>query len=231
VVAEKLARIGIETVQDLLFHLPRRYEDRTRLTPMGAVRPGDKVLVQGQIQTAEVSVRGRRILRCVVSDSSGRIECRFFHFSAAQSNNMQPGIQMRLFGEVRAGRHALEMVHPEYRIFEPDAAPELDSTLTALYPVTEGLHQKRIQALVAQALCMSGPEVLHELLPAELLRQEDCPDLYQTLKYLHTPGPEVALTELQQDANPALKRLALEELLAHQVSMKRLRQRKRRELA
>jgi len=110
--AEKLKRLGLHTVQDVLFHLPLRYQDRTRVLPMGGLRPGMEAVVEGEIELADVVFRGRRSLICRVSDGTGHLHLRFFYFSAAQQANLTRGRRLRLFGEVRFGPAGLEMIHP-----------------------------------------------------------------------------------------------------------------------
>ena len=117
--AERLARLGIRTLQDMLFHLPLRYEDRTRVVSMGMARPGDQVVVQGEVELAEVRFGRRRSLLVRVSDGTGFLTLRFFHFNAAQQAGFRRGAGIRCYGEVRAGPSTAEMIHPEYRIIEP----------------------------------------------------------------------------------------------------------------
>ena len=134
-VAERLTRLGVRTVGDLLCLLPVRYEDRTELRRLGSLRPGEKVLAEGRIELAEVIYRGRRALLCRIADGTGAVTLRFFHFSRAQHNNLVRGATLRCFGEVRAGPTGLEMVHPEYRIVGPDTGPPSE-VLTPVYPST-----------------------------------------------------------------------------------------------
>ena len=122
-IAERLTRLGVTTVSDLLCLLPVRYEDRTELRRLGSLRPGEKVLAQGRIELAEVIFRGRRALLCRIADGTGAITLRFFSFSRAQHDNLVRGATLRCFGEVRAGPTGLEMVHPEYRVVGPDTPP------------------------------------------------------------------------------------------------------------
>ena len=147
--AERLQRFGAQTVSDLLFVLPLRYEDRTRLQPIGALLAGTRALVEGEVLLAELSHRGRRQLLVRLGDSSGSITLRFFYFSNAQRAGLQRGTRLRCFGEVRRGSLGLEMVHPEYRLLKSAAEP-LPLTLTPIYPTTEGLTQGRLRALVRQ---------------------------------------------------------------------------------
>ena len=149
--AQKLAQIQISTAQDLLFHLPLRYQDRTRITPIGALRAGAPALIQGDIELTEVAYRARRSLLCRLSDGTGSLMLRFFHFSNAQRRSLEQGTKLRCHGEVRRGPAMLEMVHPEYtRIGDPP--PPLESRLTPIYPTTTGIHQATMRKLIDQAL-------------------------------------------------------------------------------
>ena len=154
--AERLARLGITQVQDLLFLLPTRYEDRTRVVPLGSLTPGEHAVVEGEVQLTEVTYRRRRQLLCRISDGSGFLTWRFFHFTAAQQNALTRGLRLRCYGEVRRGPLGLEIVHPEYRRVR-ESAPELEESLTPMYPATEGLTQLRLRMLIGEAL--GAPEI------------------------------------------------------------------------
>ncbi len=165
--AEKLAKIGIHTIQDLLFHLPLRYQDRTRLTPIGALQPHTDVVIQGKVLAADVVMGRRRSLLCRLSDGSGSISLRFFHFNAVQKNHFKTGSEIRCFGEPRRGATGLELYHPEYRVIKADASMDIEETLTPVYPATEGLTQQRIRSLCEQALqLLNDDNSLQELLPS-----------------------------------------------------------------
>ncbi|MFQ5544881.1 MAG: ATP-dependent DNA helicase RecG, partial [Acidiferrobacterales bacterium] len=218
--AEKLARLGLFTVQDVLFHLPFRYQDRTRLTPIGALKPGMEALVSGGIELTDVVYRGKRNLMCRISDGTGLLTLRFFYFSSSQQANLQRGRTIRIFGETRFGPAGLEMVHPEYQLFDDVDPPAPQSHLTAVYPTTEGVHQIVLRNLVNQALdrYLAG---LQEWLPDDILPNSILPGLKQALESVHRPpttGDADALAH-----HPGRQRLAFEELLAHQLSLKRLR--------
>ena len=229
---EKLARIGVEKIRDLLFHLPYRYLDRTRLTPIGALRAGHEACIQGQIESTQVRHGRRRALLCRISDGSGALLLRFFYFSRAQQQALQKGAALRCFGQVRAGPNALEIVHPEYRRLK-GADEALEAQLTPVYPATEGLGQARLRALTARALALLKADAagLRELLPGPLLATLQLPALADALVYLHRPPPDAAVAELQAGRHPAQKRLAFEELLAHQLSLLNLRRALRAEPA
>src|SRR5262249_20620681 len=149
--AERLAHLGVTRVADLLFLLPLRYEDRTRVTPLGALEVGTRAAVEGEIQLTEVTYRRRRQLLTRIADRSGMLTLRFFYSSASQQANLARGTRLRCFGEVRRGPLGLEMVHPEYRRLSQDGAP-LEETLTPIYPLTEGVPQGRLRALIGEAL-------------------------------------------------------------------------------
>ncbi len=219
----RLKKLGIETVQDLLFHLPLRYEDRTRIYPLSAVRHGQKVSVEGTIELADISFARRRTLSCIISEGNRTLECRFFHFSASQKNSMIRGKKMRCFGEVRLTRKGLQIVHPEYQIFESDNPPLLPDRLTPVYPTTEGMHQKRWQNLLSQALLLLKKYSIEDWLPEALLKEFNFPDLQQALYLLHAPGADISIAQFESGNSPCQLRLAFEELLAHQLSLKNIR--------
>ncbi|MGD8977624.1 MAG: DEAD/DEAH box helicase, partial [Gammaproteobacteria bacterium] len=221
--AEKLARLSVRTVQDLLFLLPLRYEDRTRLVDMGALRPGMRVTIEGEIELSEVVFRKRRMLLCQLADGTGSILLRFFYFSRAQAAGLRRGTRMRCFGEVRLGPSGLEMVHPEYRRLAESEALPLDETLTPIYPGTEGLQQRRVRRLVEAALARLDAQPPADLIPRERLSDLGLPSLIDALRYVHHPPPEADLALLEQGMHPCQQRLAFEELLAHQLSLRLLR--------
>jgi ATP-dependent DNA helicase RecG len=223
--AERLAVLGVETLEDLLFLLPQRYEDRTQLTPLGALIPGRRASVEGEVLLAEVAFRGRRQLLCRIGDGSGFLTLRFFHFSAQQSAALVRGVVLRCFGEVRRGPKGLEMVHPEYRRIERGAATPLDEHLTPIYPLTEGITQGRLRQLTSLALDQIRARDLPDWLPPEVLADAELPALRDALEYVHRPPKDAPVQELLEWRHPAQRRLAFEELLAHQLSLKALRRR------
>ncbi|WP_430009032.1 ATP-dependent DNA helicase RecG [Methylophaga lonarensis] len=222
--AEKLAKIGIETVQDCLFHLPLRYQDRTRLMPLGSLRAHQEKLVEGVIQLSQVKFGRRRSLLCQIADGTGSLWLRFFHFSKAQQQQLARGMRIRCFGEVRNGPSALEMVHPEYRLLTGTDPVPVDSELTPVYPTTEGMHQLSLRKLIGQALAYLEQQQMPELLP-DALRLHDVAHykLSEALKYVHLPPPDVDVQQLIDRRHPAQRRLAYEELLAQQLSMRKIR--------
>ncbi|WP_423063507.1 ATP-dependent DNA helicase RecG [Candidiatus Paracoxiella cheracis] len=225
-VAEHLSRLNIHKVQDLLFHLPLRYQDRTRISSIASLKAGDQVLIEGTIQLGSVVFRGRRNLICRVIDATGTIILRFFHFNATQLQRLStPGLQIRCFGEVRQNYNGgLEMVHPEYRIVNEGEPQILEDRLTPIYPTTKGLQQATLRKLTAQALDLLQQEADNiELLPEDLLRQFQLPQLQEALIYVHRPPPKAPTDLLQNGQHPTQQRLALEELIAHQLGLQRLR--------
>ncbi|MFC6670439.1 ATP-dependent DNA helicase RecG [Marinobacterium aestuariivivens] len=219
----KLERLGIRTLQDLMFHLPLRYQDRTRVVPIGSLRPGDEAVIAGEVKVADLVQGRRRALLCRIQDGSGLISLRFFHFSAAQKNQLRPGVRLRCFGEARPGPAGLEMVHPEYRRIDGDAAVTVDDSLTPIYPTTEGLHQTRLRSLVTLALQSLQSGALPDLLPETLRTQWGLPGLEESIRYLHQPPVDADQELLLAGRHPAQRRLAFEELLAHHLSLLKLR--------
>ncbi len=223
--AEKLARLGIVTLQDVLFHLPFRYQDRTRLVPIGATRDGSEVLIQGRVLMADVVIRKRRSLICRIEDGTGQIHLRFFHFSTSQKNHFQPGAIVRCYGEVRLTGLGKEMAHPEYRIMETAEAP-VEAALTAVYPATEGIQQPTLRKLSDQVLKLLGKsQKVAELLPAEVMHASRWPSLTEALAYVHRPPADAPVQALLDGSHRAQQRLSLEELTAHHLSLLKLRQR------
>jgi ATP-dependent DNA helicase RecG len=222
--ALKLARLGIDCVSDLLFHLPLRYQDRTRLTPIGLLRAGSEAVIEGEVTACDVVKGRRRSLLVRVRDGSGILSLRFFHFSPAQQQQMRPGVTVRAFGEARAGATGLEIYHPEYRLSGGNDTP-VEEYFTPIYPTTEGLNQTRLRALTQQALTLlqRSPELLPDVIPDALRQRFRLPGLHASLQLLHQPPPDVDLEQLAHGHHPATRRLALEELLAHQLSLREVR--------
>lgn len=229
-VAEKLTRLKIHCVEDVLFHFPYRYEDRTRIVPIGSLRVGDHAVVQGEIQLTEIKFGKRRTLVSHISDGTGILLLRFFHFNAQQKDNLARGVMLRCYGEVRKGQKHLEMAHPEYkRVNHDDTIVNVDESLTPIYPTTEGLHQLTLRQLSEQALQMlrQGKLNMQELLPAELLNKNELPDMQQAIEYIHRPPPDAPVIALQDHTHVMQERFALEELLAHTLSLRQIRNRMR----
>lgn len=231
--AARLEKLGLRTAQDILFHLPRHYEDRSRVVPMGSLVPGVSCSVEGEVELAEVAFRGRRTLLVRVSDGSGSLTLRFFHFSKAQHEAFQRGTRIRAFGEARRGPQTLEMVHPEYRILRNDEPAPAAEHLTPVYSTTEGVQQGRLRALTTQALKLlaAGRIQVAELLPPQAIPDARFPTLADALRYVHRPPLDADLLQLSEGRHPAQRRLVLEELLAHHLSLQQLRLEARREAA
>jgi len=219
--ASRMRKLGIHTVGDLLWHLPHRYEDRTRVCPIASASVGMSALVCGKVALAEVMPTGRRSLVCKISDGTGELWLRFFHFTAGQTQQLKTGAWLSVFAEVRYGFAGLEMVHPEYAVLShPDAAVTEDR-LTPVYPTTEGLSQKTLRKAVQQALALCLPGLsLNDGLPAAVLRRYGLPPLAEAVPFVHAPDEAATQTLLQCGMLPATRRLAFEELLAHHLSLR-----------
>ncbi|MGL4933011.1 MAG: ATP-dependent DNA helicase RecG, partial [Aeromonas sp.] len=226
---EKLERLGLATVQDLLFHLPLRYEDRTQVWPIGDLPPGLHGAVEGEIQDTQLVMGRRSMLVCRISDGTGTLTLRFFNFTAAQTNSLSQGRLIRCFGEVRPGKYGLEMAHPEYKLLGEEQAGQTEEALTPVYPTTEGLRQLTLRNLTDQALAQLELYGVEELLPAGLYPHQIA--LAAALRLLHRPPPSVALPLLESGQHPAQQRLVLEELLAHNLSVLKVRAQAQTQLA
>jgi ATP-dependent DNA helicase RecG len=219
-------KLGITTISDLLFHLPIRYEDKTRLYHIAELSAGMTAFISGNIEFIDVLPRGRKSLICRISDNTGAIDLRFFHFTARQHNSLKPGTKLSCFGEIRYGYAGLEMVHPDHRIISTDEDVVTEPYLSPVYPLTEGLSQNVVRKAIKQAvtLCCADSEILRDWLPDALLQQYCYPSLVDAIKTIHAPDVSVSTEALQNGCVPALKRLALEELLAHNLSLKLAKQ-------
>lgn len=215
--AEKLERLGLRTIQDMLFHLPARYQDRTQLSAIARLRPGDYATLVADSIDARVHMGRRRSLLVKVTDRSGVLTLRFFRFTAAQQQQMAAGQRLQIYGEVRPGPMGPEMIHPEFKVLEAGAEPDLPNTLTPIYPATEGVHQLTLSKLAEQVMTYLNAESLPELLPESL--RGGMPELHVALRTLHFPSVDVDMAALIEGNHPAQQRLAMEELLAHQISM------------
>ncbi len=221
--AQKLEKLGVHVVEDLLFLLPHRYEDRTQLVRIGALVAGTRCLVSGEVLLSEVAYRGRRNLLVRISDGTGQLTLRFFHFSRQQQAQFQAGMQVSCFGEVRKGAAGFEMIHPEYRVLRPEQEAAMTDALTPIYPATEGVQQGRLRNLTDQALLAMQKEPPEELLPADIRTKLGMPSLADAILYLHRPPPDADVAQLLDGRHPCQQRLAFEELLAHYISLRNLR--------
>jgi len=228
-VAEQLERLGIRRIEDLLFHLPLRFEDRTRIVAIRDVRPGRQLLVAGTVERSDVvgGGRGRRLV-CEISDGTGLLTLQFFHFYPSQTRRYRPGTRVQCFGEIRGGGLIPVMIHPEVTLVEGDDPHLSPEGLTPVYPTTQGLAQATLRRLVGRALqCAQTQGGLRDLLPEPVRESLGLPELDAALRYIHQPPPDAAVDELVTGSHPACRRLAFEELLAHHLSLRQLRRRMR----
>jgi len=222
--AERLARLNIHSIQDLLFHLPLRYQDRTQATPIGALQEGTEAVITGEVLLCDTVVGRRRSLLCRISDGTGVTSLRFFHFSKAQQTQLRKGVQLRCFGAVRRGMTGLEFYHPEYTLIDRQQPSSPPQTLTPVYPTTEGISQQKLRQLTQQALeRMAQAGGLADLLPSDAWQTPSDRSLAETIAFLHfPPAAEVSTAAkglLEQRRHPLQQKLILEELVAHQLSM------------
>lgn len=224
-VAAKLAKCGIFTIQDLLFHLPYKYQDRTRITPIQDLRPNEWCVIAGHVCKTEIKYGKRMMLNCYVEDKSAVIKLRFFHFNKQQVQALNNSTMIRAFGEVRDFNNHLEMIHPEYQLINQESDFHVEETLTPIYPTTQGLTQTRLRQLVKMAL-EQGEQELHQLewMSEKQLLENNFYNLGDAIKLLHNPPPDTPLSALEIGEHPALKRLIFDELLAQQLSMQFARQ-------
>ena len=215
--AGKLAKLGLTTVQDLLLHLPLRYEDRTQLYAINDLLPNIYATVEGEVLQSDISFGRRRMLTCQISDGTGILTLRFFNFNAGMKNSLAPGRRVTAYGEIKRGQRGAEIIHPEYRVQGDNSVVELQETLTPVYSTTEGIRQATLRNLTDQALKLLDTCPVAELLPQEL--SQGMISLPEALRMLHRPPPDMALVDLENGRHPAQRRLIMEELLAHNLSM------------
>jgi ATP-dependent DNA helicase RecG len=219
-----LQKCGIFTLQDLLFHLPFRYQDKTRITPINQLTAGEYAVVQGTIIDVQTKSHRKSSLVCYLDDTTGVINLRFFNFSLEQKRQFSEGGLFRCFGEVRFWNGEPGIVHPEYRRVQKNSTSLLDETLTPVYPSTEGLYQSNLRQLTTQVLKLIEEEdALPELIPSNLLEKFALPSLAKALIYVHRPPCSSDVKSLENGLNPNQQRLALEELLAQHLSLRKLR--------
>ncbi|WP_029589932.1 ATP-dependent DNA helicase RecG [Franconibacter pulveris] len=217
----KLAKLGLHTVQDLLFHFPLRYEDRTQLSTISDLLPGVYATVEAEVLNCNIVFGRKRMMVCQLSDGTGVLTLRFFNFNAGMKNNLAHGRRVLAYGEVKRGQYGAEMIHPEYRVQGDLETTELQETLTPVYPTTEGVRQATLRKLTDQVLEVLDTCPVAELLPVEL--SQGLMSLPEAIRTLHRPPPSLQLTDLESGKHPAQRRLILEELLAHNLSMLALR--------
>jgi len=232
--SQKLGKLGLNSLQDLLFHLPLRYMDRTKITPIGSLQALTDVVIEGKIRACDVVFGRRRSLVCKLQDDTGTTVLRFFHFSRAQQDRLKKGATLRCYGEVRQGKYGLELNHPEYQHLDSNNPPSLEDTLTPVYPLTEGITQIRIRDLCRQALDKLKNHGIEELIPQALKQQLKgvlSYSLVDALQLIHSPPPGIELHRLVTGEHPAQQRLAAEELIAHNLSLLKMRQKVQRQQA
>ncbi|MER2498256.1 ATP-dependent DNA helicase RecG [Vibrio neptunius] len=228
-VAEKLAKVGLNSVQDLLFHLPLRYEDRTRVYPIVKLHAGLWAAVQGKVMSVDTLFGKRKMLSVKISDGNGTITLRFFNFTAGMKNNFAEGKTIHAYGEVKRGSFGLEIVHPDYKFYAPNQPTEVEQNLTPVYPTTDGLRQITLRNLTDQALELIDKAAVQELLPSGLYNQQV--SLAQALHTIHRPTPNIDLQAFDEGKHPAQIRLIMEELLAQNLSMLSVRSKGQQDVA
>ena len=220
--AAKLEKVGLNSLQDLLFHLPLRYEDRTRITSIRDLMPGIFTNIIGEVTQNQIIQGKRRMMLVTINDGTGSINLRFFHFSASQKNSLTVGLSIRCYGEINRGMRGFEIVHPEYKPLEQDQAlTAVEETLTPVYSTTDGLRQISLRNLTEQALIRLQRGHVEELLPQEICLEQY--GLSDALALIHRPPPDTSVTLIEEGKHPAQLRLIKEELLAHNLSMLKLR--------
>jgi len=222
-IAEKLAALSIYNLEELLFHLPSKYQDRSRIHPIGSLRHGQVAQVCGIIEGADIVFGKRRSLICKMSDSTGILDIRLFYFSMAQKKQFVRGDYVQIYGTVSHGGRSLSMIHPEIKFLHSNSKPILSEGLQAVYPTTQGLQQRTFQSLVKQALEHLTSSNVKELLPHSMLTEMDFPPLADALKLLHNPPLNISLKDLQSGEHPLVQRLAFEELVAQQLALKKIK--------
>lgn len=230
--AARLANLEIKTFQDILFHLPVKYVDRTRIHPLSTVRIDDLVVFEGQIEKVSVVPKPKRSLIIKITDGTASAELRFFYFNLNQQKQLKPGLTIRCFGQVRRNKHGLQFIHPEYKIIEPDVILPVEEYLTPIYPATEGISQKLLRNLVQQVLTLLSPiQSALEILPEKIRTDLAFMPLIDSLQQVHFPTPECYKHILNTGYHPAQRRLAFEELLAQHVILRQKRLRSHQQLA
>ncbi|OEF29463.1 ATP-dependent DNA helicase RecG [Vibrio rumoiensis] len=228
-VAEKLAKVSLHSVQDLLFHLPLRYEDRTRIYPIAKLHAGLFAAIQGQVMSCDTHFGRKKMLTVKVSDGNGTLTLRFFNFNAGMKNSFAEGRPLYAYGEIKRGNMGLEIMHPDYHFISDSNEPELEQSLTPIYPTTEGLRQVTLKNLTDQALALLDSAAVSELLPSGLYDHQIT--LNQALHIIHRPSPDIDMQQFELGKHPAQKRLIIEELLAQNLSMLEIRSKGQQDLA
>lgn len=224
-VAEKLQRLDIYSLEDLLFHLPLRYQDRSSISPLGSLRPGQETQICAEVQLSEIKFAKQRMLLSRLADGTGFITLRFFHFNSSQKDQLKRGARLLCYGEVKRGQAGLEMIHPEYKIINQDVELVLEKNLSPIYPTTEGVHQLTLRNVMSQVIekLKNNELTLLNLIPDDVLEKNKWPDIKESLLYIHYPPVGAALDDLQNGVHQTQQRLIIEELLAHHLSLRQLR--------
>jgi len=235
-VLERLSKLGLSTIQDVLFHLPYRYEDRTRVVPIGALRQGQSSLIEGTIDYASVAFtrkgKSRRMLLVHLSDGTGNILLRFFYFNKQQQQNLVAGTRLRCFGDVRYGASSLEIVHPEYSQLNSEEVVPVAETLTPVYHTTDGVSQILLRRLSEQCLeLLASDNVLPDYLPEKIFEKDNYYSLVDALQYVHRPPTNANVNDLMEGQHAAQVRLIFEELLSQHLSLQTLRAKNRKHKA
>ena len=223
IVQEKLARIGVRQLSDLVTHLPLRYEDETRIVSIHEALSGDTVQVEGTVVETQIKFRPGRQLISEIDDGSGRLVMRFFNFYPSQKNALAPGAKVRVMGEIRQGFFGAEMVHPRFRVLRGEAP--LPQALTPVYPTTAGLGQEVLRKLAARALAQAD---LADALPQPVIKKLKLLPLDEAIRMLHNPSPDADALALLDGSHPAWRRVKFDELLAQQLSMRLHHERRNR---
>src|SRR5690606_14684029 len=212
--AALLEKLNILNTDDLLFHLPRDYEDRSTIIPMNQLNVGRSYLLEGTVKGVDFPPGKRKSMAILLDDDSGKVTLRFYHIYKGITDRCKRGHRLRVFGEVRVGARGLEMYHPELQVIT-EHTPLPHTQLTAIYPSTEGLTQPKLREYIKQALELHSDD-LPELLPQKFSNGYD---LKQALEYIHHPPLNANMVQLSQGSHPAQQRLIFEELVAHQISL------------
>ena len=223
--ADKLARLGVDREEDLVLHLPLRYEDHTRLVPLAQVKVGETVQTEGTVASVDIAYRPRRQLVCRIEEVDARggrsgLTLRFFSFYPNQQKALAQGARVRVYGDVREGYFGPEIVHPQFRVVH-EGAP-LEDRLTPVYPTTAGLSQETLRKVIARAISADVARTA-DTLPDEIVRRRSLWKFGDAVSFLHAPPPRLAaLTQKALDArtHPAWTRLKFDELVAQQLSLK-----------
>lgn len=224
-IANHLARLDIHSVRDLLLHLPARYQDRTQIQPMRQLVAGREAVVEGVIRTVSRPPTGKTKLLCELRDDSGFMLLRFFHVMTFQKDTLKPGVRLRCFGDVRFGPKGFEMTHPDFKVIDENFPLPTEINLTPIYPATEGISQYMLRKLTDNALAvMPSDAAFRELLPEAVLREQQLPTLQDSIAFVHRPPRETPMNELMENQTPHQQRLVFEELLAHRLSLLRIKE-------